>query len=108
MRVGELAALIVEDFEDESDAEFLKIRRGEGAKFRRVPVSERLRREIAPYLNRERPDSTERGLFLIADGRPIRVMTVEYLFRPLRGKVGFRVHAHRFRHTFATEYLRNR
>ena len=106
MRVGELAALTVEDFEDD-DAAFLKIRKGKGAKFRRVPVSERLRREIVRYLNRERPDSKERGLLLIADGRPIGVMTVEYLFRRVCRKVGFRVHAHRFRHTFATEYLRN-
>jgi integrase/recombinase XerC len=43
MRVGELCALALEDVEDDGDATFLKIKRGKGAKFRRVPVSRQLR-----------------------------------------------------------------
>ena len=38
MRAGELCALSLEDLEDDGEATFLKIRRGKGAKFRRVPV----------------------------------------------------------------------
>jgi integrase len=52
MRVGELAALAVEDYESDGDVGFLKVRKGKGAKFRRVPLSGRLRREIDRYLNR--------------------------------------------------------
>jgi len=42
-----------------------------------------------------------------ADGQPVAMMTVEYLLRRIKLRVGFKVHAHKFRHTFATEYLRN-
>ena len=38
MRLSELCALIVEDFEDDGESAFLKVRHGKGAKFRRVPV----------------------------------------------------------------------
>jgi len=107
MRLGELCALELEDVEDDGEAIFLKIRRGKGAKFRRVPVSQRLRRELLRYVNRERPDSASPHLLLLRDGRPVDVECVSDLFQRTRRRIGFRVHAHRFRHTFATEYLRN-
>jgi len=43
MRVGELAALTVEDYESDGDVGFLKVRKGKGAKFRRVPAATRSR-----------------------------------------------------------------
>jgi integrase len=106
MRVSELCAVRLVDLEDEGDAAFLKIQRGKGGKFRRVPVSRRLRRELVRYLNRVRPDASAVELLIRQDGRPVRVDTVVELFQRLRPKLGFRVHAHKFRHTFATEYLR--
>jgi integrase len=39
MRVGELANLAVDDYEGDGDVGFLKVRKGKGAKFRRVPLS---------------------------------------------------------------------
>ena len=65
IRVGELVNLLLEDVEDDEDAMFLKIKRGKGAKFRRVPVSHRLRREIIRYINRSRPDSDAPNLLLL-------------------------------------------
>jgi integrase len=107
MRLGELCALELEDVEDDGEGIFLKIRRGKGAKFRRVPVSHRLRRELLRYVNRVRPDSASPNLLLLRDGRPVDVECVSDLFQRTRRRIGFRVHAHKFRHTFATEYLRN-
>ncbi|HEY9288866.1 MAG TPA: tyrosine-type recombinase/integrase [Candidatus Dormibacteraeota bacterium] len=107
MRLGELCALELEDVEDDGEAMFLKIRRGKGAKFRRVPVSHRLRRELLRYINRMRPDSPSPHLLLLRDARPVDVECVSDLFQRTRRRIGFRVHAHKFRHTFATEYLRN-
>jgi integrase len=106
MRVGELCALSLEDVEDDHEASFLKIKRGKGAKFRRVPVSQQLRRELLRYLNRHRPESPAEQLLVLRDGRPVTVACVSRLFQRLRRGVGFRVHAQKFRHTFATEYLR--
>jgi integrase len=107
MRVGELSALTVDDFEDEAEAAFLKVRHGKGGKFRRIPVSQRLRREIQRYLNRHRPETATENLVVLRDGRPIAPESCARLFQRVSQRVGFRVHAHKFRHTFATEYLRN-
>ena len=57
VRVGELVNLELEDVEDDGEGMFLKIKRGKGAKFRRVPVTQRLRREIIRYVNRNRPET---------------------------------------------------
>jgi integrase len=106
MRVGELCAVSLDDLEDDGEATFLKIRRGKGAKFRRVPVSRQLRRELVRYLNRARPDCASQQLLVLRDGRAVSVACVSRLFQRLRRRVGFHIHAHKFRHTFATEYLR--
>jgi site-specific recombinase XerD len=108
MRVSEMADLRVEDFEDDDEAAFLKVQKGKGAKFRRVPVMQRLRRELIRYVNRIRPLTKCDRLVVLPDGRPVTLTAVNSLFWRIRRKVGFPVHAHRFRHTFATEYLRNR
>jgi integrase len=106
MRVGELCALTLTDFEDDEDVAFLKVQRGKGGKFRRVPVSQRLRRELSRYINRSRPEGDTAQLLLRSDGRPVTVGTVTDLCQRLRRQLGFPIHAHKFRHTFATEYLR--
>jgi integrase/recombinase XerD len=106
MRAGELCALSLDDLEDDGESTFLKIRRGKGAKFRRVPVSHQLRRELVRYVNRTRPECSSELLLVLRDGRPISVACVSRFFQRLHRRVGFRVHAHKFRHTFATEYLR--
>ncbi len=106
MRVAELRALEIDDFEDDGEASFLKIRRGKGAKFRRAPVSDRLRKELHRYVNRVRPKSPDHHLLLQRGGQPLTAAALESMFRRLRLRVGFHVHAHGLRHTFATEYLR--
>jgi integrase len=108
MRVSELCALTVDDFEDDGDHSFLKVRRGKGAKFRRVPVSHRLRREILRYLNHVRPAaSRSENLLVLSGGQPVKVETCSRQLNRAGHVVAFRVHAHKFRHTFATTYLRN-
>lgn len=107
MRVGELAALVMEDYESDGNVGFLKVRKCKGVKFRRVPLSGRLRREIDRYLNRFREGVATNRPLIKSDGEPVAMMTVEYLLRRIKLRVGFSVHAHKFRHTFATEYLRN-
>ena len=106
MRVGELCGLTIDDVEDDGDVTFLKIRRGKGAKFRRVPVTRQLRRELVRYVNRSRPECECEQLLVLRDGRPVSVACVSRLFQRLHKRAGFRIHAHKFRHTFATEYLR--
>ncbi len=107
MRVGELADLTVDDYESEGEVGFLTVRKGKGAKFRCVPLSIRLRREIDRYLNCFRQEVETNRLLVKGNGEPVKMMTVEYLLQRIKMRVGFKVHGHKFRHTFATEYLRN-
>ena len=106
MRASELCALTLEDVEDDDDGSFLKVRRGKGAKFRRVPISRNLQRELSRYLNRGRPDTQTDALLVVGDGRAVSVECVSRMLQRLKKSVGFRVHAHKFRHTFASEYLK--
>jgi site-specific recombinase XerD len=107
MRISELCGLRLEDFEDDEEAGFLKIQRGKGAKFRRAPISERLRRDITRYVNRVRPESPADRLLLLPDGRPLGVQSVSKMLTRAGRQLGFRLHAHKFRHTFATTYIEN-
>jgi integrase len=70
-------------------------------------VSSRLPRELVRYLNRHRPDVQSRRLLVLPDGRPVNATCVINLSSRVRRQVAFGVRAHRFRHTFATRYLRN-
>lgn len=72
MRLSELCGITIEDYEDDHESAFLKVRHGKGAKFRRVPVSSRLRRDLIRYLNRWRPESRHNNLLRRADGEPVR------------------------------------
>ena len=107
MRVSELCNLRLDDFEDDGGAAFLKIQKGKGSKFRRAPASERLRRELRRYINRTRPESRSDHLLVLADGRPLTVGAVGKMLGRARGTLGFSIHAHKFRHTFATMYVEN-
>jgi integrase/recombinase XerD len=107
MRVGELCSLQLTDFEDDEEVAFLRIQQGKGGKFRRVPVSQKLRRELVRYLNQSRPDTTSNNLIVLRDGRPIAQTSTNNIFGRMSKKLGIQVHAHKFRHTFATQYLRN-
>jgi site-specific recombinase XerD len=89
MRVGELAALTVEDYESDGDVGFLKVRKGKGAKFRRVPISARLRREVDRYGNRHRVQAETNRLLVRGDGQPVRMVTVGYLLKRIKLRVGF-------------------
>src|SRR5436309_6699375 len=83
IRVGELCNLLLEDVEDDEDTMFLKIKRGKGSKFRRVPVSQRLRREIIRYINKSRPDRDVPNLLLLSAGRPVSVQAACELLQRL-------------------------
>jgi integrase len=79
----------------DGDVGFLKVRRGKGAKFRRVPLSVRLRREVDRHLSRHRVESQTSRLLVRSDSEPVRKVTIGYLLKRIKLRVGFKVHAHR-------------
>jgi site-specific recombinase XerD len=73
-----------------------------GRKSRRVPITPRLAAAIKRYEARHRPDTEHPHLLISEHGRPYEVGGVDSMMDRLQVRVGFRVHAHAFRHTFAT------
>ena len=71
-----------------------------------MPWGRRRRPELVRYVNRLRPACESDRLLVLSDGRPVSIGCVSHLFGRLHHRLGFKVYAHKFRHTFATEYLR--
>jgi integrase len=83
----------------------LRIRSDAGAKgrkARRVPITPKLAAAIKRYTSLHRPESETRALLLNRFGRPFVKDGIDVMMDRLQERVGFRVHAHAFRHTFAT------
>jgi site-specific recombinase XerD len=73
-----------------------------GQKSRRVPISPKLAAAVKRYEARQRPDTGYPNLLINRLGRPYDRFGIDDIMDRLQARVGFRVHAHGFRHTFAT------
>lgn len=73
-----------------------------GTKSRRVPVTPKLASAIKRYEGRYRRDVEYPNLLINRLGQPYRRFGIDAMMDRLQPRVGFRVHAHGFRHTFAT------
>lgn len=82
---------------------------GKGKKERFLPMSPDTRAVLWKYLNKDRLDEPASApLFAMIDGRPMTRVSLLQLLRRLGERAGVRdVHPHRFRHTFAIQFLRN-
>jgi site-specific recombinase XerD len=105
LRAGEVAAIQLEDI-DWRRGEFQV--RGKGARLDRLPLPADVGRAILSYL-RYRPHSTSRAVFLLSRAPycPLSGQTVSGIVHRACVRAGLPVvHAHRLRHTAATEMLR--
>jgi integrase len=73
-----------------------------GRKSRRVPITPKLAVSIKRYEARERPAAKSGALLINDRGEAYQRYGVDAVMDRLQRRVGFRVHAHAFRHTFAT------
>jgi site-specific recombinase XerD len=83
----------------------LRVRGEAGAKgmrARRVPVSPKLGAAVKRYVARDRRDVHFSNLLINDDRRPYGIWGIDALMDRLTERVEFRIHAHAFRHTFAT------
>lgn len=109
IRVGELVTARLADLD--LTAGVLTVR-GKSRRERSVPLSITLRRLLYQYLQRARPDelfaSSDR-LFLSRAGTPLATTAVNLLLNRAARRAGLTVHVHPhlFRHSFATQFLRN-
>jgi len=80
---------------------------GKGAKQRLLPLGSWTAKLLLLYMTKERLDIGGQFLFIEADGRPLTSHCIQQVLRRLSQRLGIHVHAHRFRHTGAIEYLRS-
>jgi len=83
--------------------------RGKGAKERFVYIGQKTKQALLKYISKFRPQPQEGNwLFLTHDGRKMTRFGMASLLARLGREAGIqKVHAHRFRHTMAIQFLRN-
>lgn len=106
IRAGELCGMDIEDVDIRNRRIFVM---GKGAKERMLPLSPPTVKAVWRYLTQERADArVSAPLIITRNGlRMDRIALLHLLYR-LGDRAGIpNVHPHRFRHTFAVEFLRN-
>lgn len=114
VRITELCALALRGPDGVSDLMLDSLDRGraelrvrsdggaKGSKSRRVPITPKLAAAMKRYASLDRPESDAPALLLNRRGQPFLKGGIDAMMDRFKERVGFRVHAHAFRHTFAT------
>jgi integrase len=114
VRISELAGLAVRAPDGLGDLMLDSLERGraelrvrwdagaKGRRARRVPITPQLALAVKRYIARDRPRVGADEILINAYGRPYRKWGIDAMMDRLEERVGFHVHAHGFRHTFAT------
>jgi integrase/recombinase XerD len=111
LRAQELCDLTIKDLN--IDQNKISVRHGKGDKARTVHFGKRTAKIVWEYLKDRMGSKTklDESLLLVDanhDPRSMNRHTLGLLLRRIGDRAGVKkVHPHRFRHTFATEYLRN-
>lgn len=107
LRASELCSLNIGDVDQKTGE--VTVRNGKGGKDRTVFIGKGTRRAIWRYLvNREDREDETAPLFVTGNGQPLNRDSLRLLINRLGRKANVKgAHPHRFRHTFATNYLRN-
>ena len=104
LRLGEVTSLQLGDMDLSERRGTLIVKHGKNNKERTVPVPAEARRLLLDYLSRRPPVETDR-VFIGQGCRPLGTDGVRYVVEKYGLAVGFRLHPHVLRHSFATEYL---
>ncbi|MFC2069055.1 tyrosine-type recombinase/integrase [Chloroflexota bacterium] len=110
IRLSELIGLQMDDIDFIQS--FILVR-GKGNKERVGPFGSQVRRTLRRYIMHFRPEPDSpitNEVFLTEDGRPLKPRAIQSMLLRLskRAKIsGIRCNPHRFRHTFAKQYLMN-
>jgi integrase/recombinase XerD len=107
LRASELCQLRIGDYDPATGD--IRVRYGKGGKSRMAYLEKSARRDVWRYLaTRDDTDDLDAPLFLGKFNRPMTKDGLRILLTRLGKKAGVpRCHPHRFRHTFALEFLRS-
>lgn len=108
IRLGELMRLTVGDYQPDSGSiEIKPVGAGIKSRHRMVYLGVRARRVMWLYLAERGPLEPTAPLIATLQGDPLKKDAIKDIFNRLIKRSGVaNIHAHRFRHTFAVEYLR--
>lgn len=109
-RVGEVAALCVEDIILNDRSGSVRIRQGKGLKAREVPLNATARRALRTYLETRPSAAKTEPLFLSTRAEAMPVRSIQAVITGLARRARLTripVSAHTLRHTFALGYLRD-
>jgi integrase/recombinase XerC len=104
LRVGEVAALRLDDVALNGKAAKVIVRSGKGMKYRELPLHKEARQALAAYL-KARPSDQGDQLFLGQRG-PLGARGIQMQLAALGHAANVEVTPHMLRHTFATRLLR--
>lgn len=109
IRVGELTRLLVSDVDLQAgEVRVVPYRSGLKSRPRTIPIGAITRKTVWRYLSLRENLREDAYLFVSTSGRQLTPNAVLQLLREIGERAGVpRCHPHRFRHTFAIEYLRN-
>jgi len=106
VRASELCDLKIEDVDNKTNR--IHVRLGKGMKERHLPFSPRTGQMIWRYLASRKNTEPTDYLFVGRFNRPMSRTKLAEMFAGIGKRAGVsNVHPHRFRHTFAIQYLRN-
>jgi integrase/recombinase XerD len=109
IRVGELTRLTIGDINLETaELSVLPFRSGLKSRPRTIPLGAQTRKALWRYLSAREIKHKEASLFVSGNERQLSTNAVLHVIRDIGERAGVtKCHPHRFRHTFAIEYLRN-
>ncbi len=112
MRLSELCNLTIYDVDLQDKV--ARINKGKGSKDRMVPFGKHAVKFLKEYITKVRPHNTKRNkksrhLFVNQLGNPIKQQTIIVIVREYakRAKINKQVTTHTFRHTFASQLVKN-
>jgi integrase/recombinase XerD len=106
LRVSELTGLNIEDYDQKRGQ--ITIRHGKGDKKRVISIANTARQAMWKYLKMRRSQGPEEPLFVTGTGSRMDRTAVRAIVMRAGERAGVKkAHPHRFRHTFAVNFLRN-
>jgi len=110
MRVGECAALNVDDILISARKGEVIVRSGKGDRYREIPLNAEARKDVQAWLNERKQTWGNRvgaELFLNRRGQRLSTRSIHEIVCELGREAGFEISAHTLRHTCLTTLVRN-
>jgi integrase/recombinase XerD len=106
IRASELCGLDLDDLS--RDKGFILIREAKGGKHRFCPISRETQKILTKYVNRERPQTKQKALFLTRQKEPVTYDSLKGLLKRLFDRANLPYKSpHCWRRGFATQFLKN-